>query len=128
VAVTHERLVESEDYERGLARGQSLMREVNEQIHQLRSRFTYLDDVDEVNVRTIFCECCSDDCMEPIEITLNQYQVARRFPTRFLLVPGHEELVTERVVEQQSNYVIVEKTGVGGEVAIRLDPRRRIKP
>jgi hypothetical protein len=121
VAVTHERTAQSEDYERGVARAQSLMRDVNEQIHQLRSR---LSDLDELDVRTIFCECCSDDCMEPIEITLDQYELARRFPTRFVLVPGHEELATERVVEQQNSYVIVEKTGVGGEVAIRLDPRR----
>jgi len=124
MAVTHERTAQSEANERGLARAQSLMREVNEQIHQLRTRFAELDDVDDLDVRTIFCECCSDRCMEPIEITLDQYELARRFPTRFLVVPGHEELATERVVEQQNSYVIVEKTGVGGEVSIRLDPRR----
>jgi hypothetical protein len=121
MAVTHEGTSQTEAYERGVARAQSLMREINEQIHQLRSTFS------DVDVRTIVCECCNDDCMTPIEITPAQYELARRFPTRFLLVPGHEDPTTERVVDHQSSYVIVEKTGVGGEVAVRLDPRRRVK-
>src|SRR4051812_24999049 len=94
------------------------MREVNEQIHQLRSSIFDLD------VRTIICECCNEACLAPIEITLDQYEQVRRFPTRFLLLPGHEEPATERVVEQQNSYAVVEKTGVSGEVAVRLDPRR----
>jgi hypothetical protein len=99
VAVTHEGTAQSE---RALARAQSLMREVNEQIHQLHTNFSDID------VRTILCECGSDECLDPIEITLDQYQLARRFPTRFLLVPGHERL--ERVVEEHDHYLVVENS------------------
>jgi hypothetical protein len=113
-----DRPTQSEVEERGLARAQSLVREVNEQIHHLRFMGSDRD------VRTILCECSSSDCVVQIEITPDEYERARCFPTRFVLVPGHEVLATERVVERQRGYVVVEKIGVGGAVALRLDPRR----
>jgi hypothetical protein len=35
----------------------------------------------------------------------------------FIVIPGHEDPQLERVVEAHRDYLIVEKTGVAGEVA-----------
>lgn len=105
-------------YERRLAQAQSVMREVNEQIHQLRDRYSQVD------MRTIVCECSRSGCMTPIQIGPDEYESVRRFATRFILVAGHETEDVERVVETRDGYVVAEKIGVGVQVAIRLDPRR----
>jgi hypothetical protein len=33
----------------------------------------------------------------------------RRHPTRFFLVPGHEEEIVDRIVESRPSFTIVEK-------------------
>lgn len=114
-----QRLPAEETRRRGLAQAQAIMREVNEQIHQLEDRFGELD------LRSIVCECSHVECMEPIRIGPDRYEEVRRFSTRFILVPGHEIAEVERVVESHNGYVVVENVGIGAEVAIRLDPRRR---
>jgi hypothetical protein len=48
----------------------------------------------------------------------------RRFPTRFLVKPGHVTAGSERIVELADGYVVVEKLGASAATAIRLDPRR----
>jgi hypothetical protein len=105
--------------QRGLAQAQAVIREVNEQIHQLNGRFGDLD------LRTVVCECSQPDCMTQIEIAPDAYERVRAFPTRFIVIPGHETPSVERVVETHDGYVIAETYGIGAETAIRLDPRRR---
>jgi hypothetical protein len=57
------------------------------------------------------CECDDGACVDKVEIRPAEYEriVAHRY--RFLLVPGHEDLAVERVVEQHPNYVVAEKIG-----------------
>ena len=44
--------------------------------------------------------------------------------TALLVVPGHEDVAVEKVVEQHDGYLVVEKTGVTpGQVARENDPR-----
>jgi hypothetical protein len=111
--------MEHEARERRLAQTQALMREVNEQIHQLSNRF------DERDPRTVICECAHGGCATEIKISPDGYEGVRSFPTRFIAVPGHENSSIERVVEAHDGYVVLEKVGTGAETAIRLDPRRR---
>jgi hypothetical protein len=99
------------------ARTQALMREVNEQIHTLGRRLGR-------EWCEVVCECAGAECLRPIMAGSAEYESVRRFPSRFLVAPGHEDLDFERVVEDHGAYVVVEKIGVGASAAIELDSRR----
>jgi hypothetical protein len=76
------------------------------------------------------CECADADCHEIVMLSLNEYEQVRTHPSRFLLVAGHEddEATHERIVEAENGYAIVEKVGVAGREAARLDPRHTGPP
>ena len=93
--------------------------EVNERIEQLNERWKHEGG------DGILCECGHPGCMEKIEITAAAYERVRRFPTRFLVKPGHATAGSERIVEQTYDYLVVEKVGHAAQTAIQLDPRRR---
>jgi hypothetical protein len=96
---------------------QALFRQVNERIRGFADG--YLEDAG----LDLVCEC-ENGCLEHLSITLEEYEYVRRFPTRFVMKPGHHSSVSERVVQRSANYVIVEKLGLGAIQAVRLDPRR----
>jgi hypothetical protein len=97
---------------------QLLFRELNEQISS-RGRH------DGRSARTLecVCECERRGCDAEIRITTWQYESVRRFPTRFIVRPGHTNLSDERVIEERDGYMVVEKTGPSAHLAVRLDPR-----
>jgi hypothetical protein len=70
------------------------------------------------------CECGRLGCNQLIGLTRAQYEAVRGNPRRFALVPGHEILATEDVVERHTDYVVVEKHGDESDIAERTDPRR----
>jgi hypothetical protein len=47
----------------------------------------------------------------------------RANPARFVLASGHNAPEVEHVVEHDEVHVVVEKHGVAGRVAAKLDPR-----
>jgi hypothetical protein len=100
------------------ARRQALHRDVNEQIQRLSDSF---EDGAELE---LVCECgnCS---FERIALSHDDYEAIRRFPTRFVVKPGHLDGDGDRIVAEISGGLIVEKVGSGAETAIVLDPRRR---
>src|SRR3954447_3090132 len=98
-------------------RNESLFREVNERIAELNQTF-------QVEGRSEFlCECAQEECMEPVSISLDEYEEVRRSPVRFFLMPGHEDKSVERVVSRTDRYVIVEKVGEAADEAGDLGPR-----
>lgn len=76
------------------------------------------------------CECADATCHEVVMLSLAEYERLRVHPNRFLLVAGHEEVEAthERIVEAENGYAIVEKIGVAGREAARLDPRHTSSP
>jgi len=70
------------------AHAQALYREVNDHIRSVSSG----PDLE------LVCECTDGACVEAIPISASRYDEIRRFPTRFLVKPGHELPVSERVV------------------------------
>ena len=102
---------------REIGQRQSLFREVNERIAELNQTF-------QVEGRSEFlCECSRDECKEPISISIDEYEAVRRASTRFFVLPGHEDVSVESVVERSERYVVVEKVGEAAEEADDLDPR-----
>ena len=105
------------------ARNEAVFREVNERIVELENGLTGLGRDDSVLVGFV-CECESEDCGEPLEVTRGEYEAVRDNPRRFLVLPGHEpERELARVVERHRHYLVVEKLGEAGKTASDHDPR-----
>jgi len=98
------------------AKSQSLFREANERILELGSPLDVID---------FACECVREGCAETVPLTPAQYEKVRRFPTHFVICPGHDAPEVERVIKGNGRYAVVEKFGAAGPVAVRLDPRAR---
>lgn len=94
------------------ARNEALFREVNENIARLEARYG-----GSAPQPVFICECSSDSCTEHIPVDAETYQRVREHPRRFLILPGHVDKTVESVIETRPGYLIVEKTGVAGDVA-----------
>lgn len=102
------------------ARNQALFRDVNERIEEITDR----DGYPRLEPRDFLCECANTECKATISLTRDEYEEIRRIPTRFPIARGHDDAEIERVVEETDRYVVVEKFGEGGVLAVELDPRR----
>ncbi len=71
------------------------------------------------------CECADMTCMKVVELSIEEYEMVRAEPTRFVVAPGaeHVDPDIERVVQRQKRYWIVEKIGIGAEISESFDPR-----
>ena len=69
------------------------------------------------------CECAQLGCNELIELSVNEYERVRANPRRFLILPGHERLEAEVVVERRPGYLVVEKRNQAATAAEETDPR-----
>ena len=94
-------------------RNQALFREVNNRINEISSAF----DVAEA---AYVCECLDPDCLQKVAVPQQEYRRIRRQPTEFIVVPGHEQLNVEQVVERDTHWVVVRKVGAGAVVAAEL--------
>jgi hypothetical protein len=76
------------------------------------------------------CECAGENCTDPIQITLDDYEEMRRVPTHFAVAAGMDHVFPdiERIVAKRDRYFVVEKFGEAGLAAIKLDPRSRPRP
>ena len=104
-----------------LAMNESVARNSNERLSRMAisHRFESSQGVPFV------CECADAGCHEIVMLSLEDYERVRAQSCWFLLVAGHEdaEATHERIVEAENGYAIVEKLGVAGREAARLDPR-----
>lgn len=85
-----------------LVRNQLLYHEVNERIREIAEHF------DSKSEFTFICECSREDCVESIELNLDEYKSIRTSPTLFVVAPGHGTLKVENVVETNDRYALVE--------------------
>jgi|SRR5581483_6963041 len=87
-------------------RNQALFRQVNQRIEELTARFTEPDE----QVGYV-CECLDITCLELISIPHDAYKQIRRHPTEFIVVPGHEDLTIEEVVDKATRWLVVRIIG-----------------
>ncbi len=59
------------------------------------------------------CECIDETCMARIDLTHEEYQMARSDDQWFVIAPGHPRLDGERIVEEEDHFLIVTKEDVG---------------
>ena len=83
--------------EERLAQNEVFFRTVNEGIEQQAIRFGGDDDYE------FICECASRACLDRVSLTLREYEHVRAAGTRFVVVPGHENIEVELVVETAPN-------------------------
>jgi hypothetical protein len=107
----------SHELERRLAANEAVFREVNESIE--RGQWPGEED-ERVGFR---CECARLGCNQLLQLRLDEYERVRAHPRRFVMVPDHELLEVESVVDQGAGYVVVEKRDEAGERAEATDPR-----
>jgi hypothetical protein len=105
------------------ARNQSRFREYNERIEP-HNRVHYWV---EPPMPDWVCECASDECLAPLQLTIAEYQSIRADPTHFLVAPGESHVVpdVERVIERHDRYWVVEKLGQAADMSEALDERAR---
>jgi len=102
------------------ARNQALFREVNEQIEQLAT------GLDVAERGSYICECGDTRCAEAMELTRAEYEAVRRHANRFAVLPNHENVAAETVVEQYGRFSVVEAlAGEASRIARETDPRLR---
>jgi len=104
--------------DRRLARNEALFREVNESVRALSANGH--DGV----FHDYFCECADVECTIRVKLTSNEYEIARSEGRRFIVACGHERHDIERIVAESERFLLVEKSGGGGDEAAKLDPRK----
>jgi hypothetical protein len=112
--------------EERVARNELAFRQANESL-----RTIFEDATEEAEGSYPFlCECGDRRCTDVVPVSLQVYARIREHPARFLILPGHKQLESERVVEEGDKYEIVEKSGVAGDLArtdwVRLSPNQTI--
>jgi hypothetical protein len=100
------------------AKNQNLFRYVNERVESIAKSYNLGDPLEFV------CECADLGCSERLQLRLREYEAVREYPTHFVIAEGHEIPEVERVVERATGYMVVEKIGVAGDLAEKLDPRQ----
>src|SRR5436189_3776464 len=94
-----------------------LFREVNERIAGVSPTFG-ADAQPE-----FLCECGQQECVQPLPMSLEEYEQIRSEADRFAVARGHEEPSIERVVGANDRFLVVEKIGEAGDLAADTDPR-----
>jgi len=108
--------------EERIARNEALFREFNERVEDMAESFDLSGEGDSLQIGFV-CECGNLDCLERLELTRGAYEEVRSDPTRFVVVPGHEDMKIAHVVGREEGYLVVEKIDEAAEVAIEHDPR-----
>jgi hypothetical protein len=98
-----------------IARNESLFREINERVKELNEAFDGL-----ANDAEWICECGNPECLEPIQMTREEYEAVRaRGGDCFFVRPDEAHVVrdVEAILERHERYWIVQKIGVAAEIA-----------
>ena len=93
-------------------RNELVFRRANEQIEAERR------DLGVVGKVPFLCECGDEDCRDLVRLTQAEYAESRVTPRHFLLAKGHTFRMG-RIVSEHEEFVVVEKTGIAGEIAER---------
>lgn len=105
------------------ARNQSLFRDANERIEAATA------GLDGGEPLPFVCECPETGCTTIVRLAAAEYATVRRDGARFCVAPGHEVceihgVEVARVVERRERFTLMEKVGLAGEIARRLDGGR----
>jgi 5-bromo-4-chloroindolyl phosphate hydrolysis protein len=106
-----------EEHKKRIAMNEATYRKINEAVRAERAD----------RAITFLCECGRLGCNRLIQLTRAEYEAVRSNPRRFALVPGHEILEVEDVVERHERYAVIEKHGDVDDIVKPADPRRPLE-
>jgi hypothetical protein len=106
--------------EERIGQNEALFREVNERTKEIVDEMSPDDPPPALSV---LCECGLIDCSARLSISPADYERVRGRAEWFILMRGHEMPDVEFVVEDHSDYLVVEKREEAAEVARETDPR-----
>jgi hypothetical protein len=86
------------------AKNEALLRAVNREIERAA------EEVGDGELE-VLCECGRDRCQGTIALTATEYDRVHVERDRFVVLPGHETLEIENVVERTDAYLVVDKFG-----------------
>jgi hypothetical protein len=69
-----------------------------------------------------YCECSDENCRRRIQIQPSLYHRIHKNRRCFVLIPGHETNLIERIISNTDTYNIVEKFNTPSESARILSP------
>lgn len=108
-----------DERERKIGLNEALFREVNERIGEVNRTFAAV-----TGVMDVMCECGDTACMNRITMEQRDYESVRSNGAQFVVVPGHEIVDVESVVETKPTYYVVQKNpGEPQQIAEATDPR-----
>ena len=70
-----------------------------------------------------FCECADPECREKVPLREADYERVRTHSDHFLVVPGHELVEVETVIESHDDWAVIEKDPEVREIVEATDPR-----
>lgn len=88
-----------------VAQSEATFRHANDRLRETYSAFGA-----EEHLVPFICECADMRCTRVMMLTLDEFEEARAHPGGLLLLPGHELLELERVVDERERFQLVEKT------------------
>lgn len=71
------------------------------------------------------CECSQASCVETVGVSLSNYERVAKERYRFIVIPGHQDLRVELVVEEHEAFNVVEKVGEARQQIDRDHPQER---
>jgi hypothetical protein len=107
--------------ERGerIGQNEAIFRNVNEQIEGINKALSDL-----TQTMDVICECGDINCADRLMVTVPAYERVRSDATLFVVLPGHEQLDVEEVVDVRDSYNVVRKKDPAARrVAEETDPR-----
>jgi hypothetical protein len=102
-----------------IARNESRFREINEQLEADLRRLP-----GDPEMVSFVCECGNRACAELVQMTFEEYEGVRRDAHTFTVVPGHEILEAEEVVQRTERFHVVAKVERTERIVETTDPRQ----
>ncbi|HSW85472.1 MAG TPA: hypothetical protein VLF79_02570 [Candidatus Saccharimonadales bacterium] len=119
--------------ERRLAENEVIFRQLNQQVYDLieeTNKFARDDHQPEYLIQPksddepikFLCECADEKCSERVIINMRDYEDIHKQNNRFVIIPGHQVALLERVILVQPYYMVVEKNVEPPKTATKLNP------
>ena len=72
------------------------------------------------------CECADLSCIQPLQLSVGEYEAIRSSPVRFVVAPDHKNPALERIVQENDRFSVVEKIGEEAATARGLAQRSEV--
>jgi hypothetical protein len=105
------------------AKNEVLFRGLNERVHATTDELNAASSLDPPDRSEYLCECAEIACMERVSLSRAEYENARSNPIWFFIVPGHDVVAIETVIETNDRFALVEKHPGEISIATATDPR-----